>query len=53
MAPSLLNQVLRAVDAAAQPGQFLLTGSAVLCGSGYGYQRADGVAVVPVGALEL
>ena len=24
---------------------------AVVCGSGYGYQRADGVAVVPVGAL--
>jgi Predicted ATPase (AAA+ superfamily) len=26
---------------------------AVVCGSGYGYQRADGVAVVPVGGLEL
>jgi predicted AAA+ superfamily ATPase len=25
---------------------------AVVCGSGYGYPRADGIAVVPVGALE-
>jgi hypothetical protein len=24
---------------------------AVICGSGYGYRRADGIAVVPVGAL--
>jgi hypothetical protein len=24
---------------------------AVVCGSGYGYRRADGIAVVPVGAL--
>jgi hypothetical protein len=23
----------------------------VVCGSGYGYRRADGIAVVPVGAL--
>jgi len=23
----------------------------VICGSGYGYRRADGIAVVPVGAL--
>ncbi len=29
MAPELWNQVLRAVDAADQPGQFLLTGSPV------------------------
>jgi hypothetical protein len=26
---------------------------AVVCGSGYGYRRADGIAVVPVGALGL
>lgn len=25
---------------------------AVVCGSGYGYRRADGIAVVPVAALE-
>jgi len=24
---------------------------AVICGKGYGYRRADGVVVVPVGAL--
>jgi len=29
VAPELWNQVLRAVDAADQPGQFLLTGSPV------------------------
>ncbi len=26
---------------------------AVVCGSGYGYRRADGISVVPVGALGL
>jgi hypothetical protein len=26
-------------------------GLAVVCGSGYGYRRPDGIAVVPVGAL--
>ena len=78
VAPELLNQVRRAVDAADQPGQFLLTGSAVddaatnlkrfaeqidsersgspaflavICGKGYGFRRADGVFVVPVGVL--
>jgi hypothetical protein len=75
-APELWNQVRRAVDAADQPGQFLLTGSAVddaatnlerfaeqidsqrsgspaflavICGKGYGYRRAVGVFMIPVG----
>jgi hypothetical protein len=76
VASELWNQVRRAVDAADQPGQFLLTGSAVddaatnlerfaeqidsqrsgspaflavICGKGYGYRRAVGVFMIPVG----
>jgi hypothetical protein len=52
--PELWNHVRRTVDRRNAPGQFILRiGSlAVIIGSGYGYVRPDGVAVVPIGALK-
>ena len=55
--PAQVNLVRRAYYYAAEAhdGQTRRSGEpaflAVVCGSGYGYLRPDGIAVVPVGAL--
>ena len=49
LAQALDGEVLHDRDDSRRTGEpaFL----AVVCGSGYGYRRADGISVVPVGAL--